>query len=464
MTKNKINEGLRSSDFLGTADLKPLVWKLAIPAIVAQIVNMLYNMVDRIFIGHIPGEGALALTGLGVAFSIIIFISAFGNMIAMGAAPKSSIALGKKDTKKAEKIIGNSFSFVIVIGLILTILTLIFKRKLLFAFGASVNTIDYSDKYLGIYALGTISVLMSVGMNAFISAQGFTSKAMQTVIIGAIINVILDPIFIFGLGLGVKGAAYATIIAQSISALWVLHFLTLGKSPLKLRAKNLKINWKVFGPCLGLGLAPFIMTSTESALIIVFNSNLLRYGGDVAVGAMTILASLNVFSKMPMWGFDQGAQPVIGYNFGANNKDRMIEAVHFMFTVNFIYTMVIFLSLEFFPSVFVKIFTSDVALIEYTSWALRIYILASGVFGLQGAVQYFMVSTGQAKVSVSIAILRKLILLIPLIYILPHFFENSDFGVFLAEPVADFISVTFALIMYKIISKRIYKQMDENIT
>jgi putative MATE family efflux protein len=464
MTKNKTVYNANSSDFLGTADIKPLMWKLAIPAIVAQIVNMLYNMVDRIYIGHIPGDGALALTGLGVAFSIIIFISAFGNMIAMGAAPKSSIALGKKDTATAEKIVGNSFSFIIVVGLILTILTLIFKRKLLFAFGASNNTIEFADKYIGIYAIGTISVLMSIGMNAFISAQGFTSKAMQTVIIGAVINVILDPIFIFGLKLGVQGAAYATIISQTVSALWVLYFLTLGKSPLKLRLKNLPIDWKIFGPCLGLGQAPFIMTSTESALIVVFNSNLLRYGGDVAVGTMTIISSLNMFSKMPIWGFDQGAQPVIGYNFGAKNKDRMIEAVHFMFKVNIICTMLMFIAFEVFPSVFVKIFTSDPSLIAYSSWALRIYLLASGVFGLQGAVQYFMVSTGQAKVSASIALLRKIVLLIPLIYILPHFFENSALGVFVAEPAADFISVTYALIMYKIISKRIYKQMDEKLT
>lgn len=464
MSKNNKVLGLSSSDFLGTAEIKPLIWKLAIPAIVAQVVNMLYNMVDRVFIGHIPGEGALALTGLGIAFSIIIFISAFGNVIAMGAAPKSSIALGKRDTEKAERIIGNSFTFIIFVGLILTVLTIVFKRRLLFAFGASVNTIEYSDKYLGIYALGTISVLMSVGMNAFISAQGFTSKAMQTVIIGAIINLILDPIFIFIFKLGVQGAAFATIISQTISAGWVFYFLTFGKSPLKLRLKNLKMNWKIFAPCLALGLAPFIMTSTESALIVVFNSNLLRYGGDVAVGAMTIISSVNMFAKMPMWGFNQGAQPVIGYNFGANNKNRMIEAVRFMFTADFIYTMTLFIVLMLFPSLFVKVFTSDVALIEYSSWALRIYLLASGVFGLQGAVQYFMVSTGQAKVSVSIAVLRKLVLLIPLIFILPNFFENSTFGVFLAEPVADFISVSYAIIMYKIISKRIYTEMDKSLT
>jgi len=465
MTENKKNtQGFKSSDFLGTADLKPLIWKLGIPAIVAQLVNMLYNMVDRVYIGHIPGDGALALTGLGISFPLIIFMGAFANIVAMGSAPISSIALGKKDTDKAEKIIGNSFTFLILIGFILTFSFLKYKRDLLFLFGASLNTIEYADSYLGLYAIGTISVLLSIGMNAFISAQGFTNKAMQTVIIGAITNIILDPIFIFGLGLGVKGAALATIISQTISALWVLHFLTIGKSPLKLRVRNLGLHWKIFGPCLGLGIAPFIMTSTESALLFVFNSSLLKYGGDIAVGSMTILSSLLQLCRMPMFGFDQGAQPVIGYNYGANNKQRTVDATHFMFKMNVSYTLIMFALFELFPIIFIKIFTSDAALINYSIKSLRIYVLASGIFGLQGAVQYFMISTGQAKVSVSIAILRKLILLIPLIYILPHFFNDPTVGVFVAEPVADTLSVTYSLIMYKIISRRIFKKMDDENT
>ncbi|MBK5200891.1 MAG: MATE family efflux transporter [Spirochaetaceae bacterium] len=456
----KIKIGFKSSDFLGTDEVKPLIWKLAIPSIIAQVINMLYNIVDRIYIGHILGSGALALTGLGIAFPLIVFVGAFANIVSMGSAPKLSIALGKKDTNKAEIIIGNSFSFLFLMSIILMILILIYKRNLLFAFGSSVNTIEYADRYLSIYILGTTSVLFSIGLNAFIAAQGFTSKAMQTVIIGAILNIILDPIFIFVFNLGVAGAAYATIISQTVSALWVLYFLTFGNSPLKLRIKNLKINMSVFAPCLALGMAPFIMTSTESALIIVFNSSLQKYGGDVAVGAMTILSSVNNFVKMPMFGFDQGAQPVIGYNFGAAKKKRMIEAVKFMFLINISYAIVMFFTMEAFPHLYANVFTQDVALIKYVSWSLRIYILAFGIFGLQIAVQYFLISTGQAKISVSIAVLRKLVLLIPLILILPHFFENKVLAVFMAEPIADFISVTYAIIMYKIISKRLYNDMD----
>ena len=457
----KLKGGFRNSDFLGKDEVKPLIWKLAVPSIIAQVINMLYNIVDRIYIGHISETGSLSLTGLGIAFPLIVFIGAFANIIAMGASPKLSIALGKKDNERAERIIGNSFLFLIIMALILMGVIGVYKRSLLLAFGASINTIEFADKYLSIYIIGTISVLLSIGMNSFISAQGFTSKAMQTVIIGAVLNIILDPIFIFALNLGVAGAAYATIISQSVSALWVLYFLTFGNSPLKLRIKNLKIDFKIFAPCLALGMAPFIMTSTESALVVVFNASLQNYGGDVAVGAMTILSSVNNFVKMPMFGFDQGAQPVIGYNFGASNKKRMIEGVKFMFKINIIYALIMFVSMEAFPHVYASIFTQDIELINYVNWSLRIYILAAGVFGLQIAVQYFLISTGQAKVSVGIAILRKLVLLIPLILILPNFFDNKVLAVFLAEPIADFISVTYAIIMYKIISKRLYNDMDE---
>lgn len=445
--------------FLAKEPVVPLVWRLALPAIVAQVINMLYNLVDRVYIGHIEDVGPLALTGVGICFPIIILVMAFANLIAMGSAPIASIELGKRNLKKAERILGNSFILLLIISAILTFILVVFKNQILLAFGASENTLHYASSYLGIYSLGTVFVMFAVGLNAFISAQGYTKISMYTVLIGAVANIILDPIFIFYFGMGVKGAAIATVISQAISSLWVIYFLTSKKTVIKIKKENFKIVFSVIGPCLGLGLAPFIMSSTESILLIAFNSSLLKYGGDIAVGAMTILSSILQFIRLPLTGFSQGAQPVISYNYGAENISRVKKAISVLFKVDFTYAMTMFILIELFPRFFIRIFTPDNALIEYCIWSLRIYIMAAGVFGIQNAVQISLVSMGKAKISVSIAVLRKLVLLIPLIYILPIFMEDKVFAVILAEPVADFISVAYASIIFFILYKRELSKM-----
>ncbi|MEG2450270.1 MAG: MATE family efflux transporter, partial [Clostridia bacterium] len=311
------------SNFLGTEPVGKLLLKLALPAVAAQIINMLYNLVDRIYIGHIPDIGALALTGVGVCMPIIMLVSAFAAFASMGGAPRASIYLGKKDSASAEKVIGNCFVFLIAISAILTTILLVFTDEILMLFGASENTIGYASKYMRIYAIGTIFVQLALGMNAFISAQGFAKMSMLTVLIGAVLNIILDPIFIFALKLDVAGAAIATVISQGVSAIFVICVLSSKKSTLRLKIKNMKIDFKILFSCLTLGFASFVMQSTESVVIVCFNSSLLKYGGDIAVGAMTILSSVMQFTMLPLQGFGQGAQPIMSYNFGAGNSTRV---------------------------------------------------------------------------------------------------------------------------------------------
>ncbi|MDU4326443.1 MAG: MATE family efflux transporter, partial [Clostridium celatum] len=427
---------------LGSCSVGKLLFKLAVPAIAAQIINLLYNLVDRMYIGHIANVGKLALTGVGVCLPLIMLISAFAALVSMGAAPRASIFLGKGEKDNAEKTLGNSFSLLIILSLIITVIFSLFSKDLLLIFGASENTIEFAVSYMKIYSLGTIFVQLTLGLNAFISAQGFAKTSMMTVLIGAIFNIILDPIFIFGFNMGVSGAALATIISQSLSMIWILFFLTGKKTTLKLRKKNLRLSKEIILPSILLGLAPFIMQSTESLIAVCFNSSLLKYGGDVAVGAMTILTSVMQFSMLPLTGLTQGGQPIISYNYGAKNADRVKKAFKILLISCLVYSFVLWGLAMITPRTFVLIFNNDPELVEFTSHALRIYMAVSCVFGIQIACQQSFIALGNAKTSLFLALLRKILLLVPLIYIMPLFMADKTTAVFTAEPVADILAVS----------------------
>lgn len=451
----------QKNDFLGTESIGKLLWKMSVPAIAAQLINLLYNLVDRIYIGHMPGDGALALTGVGVCMPIIMIVTAFAALVSNGGAPRASMAMGKGDYDEAEKILGNSFALQIIISVLLTVLLLLFHRPLLLMFGASENTISYAASYMGIYALGTIFVQLTLGMNAFITAQGFAKTGMLSVLIGAVCNIILDPILIYGFHMGVRGAAVATIVSQAVSTVWVIQFLTGKKTALKIRRQNLKLEAKVVMPGLALGLAPFIMQASESVIIVCFNSSLLKYGGDVAVGAMTILSSAMQFSMLPMQGLGQGAQPISSYNYGAKKKERVKKTFGLLLTVSLSYSVIVWLLIMLFPEMFARIFASDAGLIAYTGWALRIYCAAMGIFGAQIACQMTFISLGNALASIMVAVMRKFILLLPLIYLLPQLISNQVMAVYLAEPVADVLAVTFTVILFYFQFKKSLKKIDE---
>ena len=436
-----MEEKTQSQAFLGTEPVGKLLFRMALPAIAAQLINVLYNIVDRVYLGHIPGVGGLALTGVGVCSPIILIVSAFAALVSMGGAPLASIELGKQNQDGAKRIMGSCFALQVVLSLVLTAACLLWSEPLLRLFGASENTLPYATQYINVYALGTLFVQLTLGMNAFISAQGFAKTSMLTTLIGAVCNIILDPIFIFGLHLDVRGAALATILSQGISCIWILHFLTGTHSTLRIQLRNLRPQKKFILPCLALGLAPFIMQFTESALSISFNTSLLKYGGDTAVGAMTILSSVMQFSMLPLQGLSQGAQPIISFNYGAKNIDRVKKAFHLLLRSAACYSTLLWLLCMLVPQIFISIFTSDADLASYTIWALRIYMAASLLFAVQLACQQTFIALGNAKTSVFLALLRKVLLLIPLIFILPHFVSNPVFGVFVAEPVADTIAV-----------------------
>lgn len=436
---------------LGTGPVGRLLFSLALPTITSQIVNMLYNLVDRVYIGHMqPVEtvGKLALTGVGVCLPIIMVISAFAALMAMGGAPRASIEEGRGNLDESERIMGNSMTMLVAASVVLTVVFLLFAEPMLRVFGASDNTIGYALDYMQIYCLGTIFVQVTLGMNAYITAQGFTVVGMKTVLIGAGLNTVLDPIFIFAFNMGVRGAALATILSQAVSAVWVLRFLTGPKTKWHLRAKNLRPRAKVVLPSLALGMSPFIMQATESLIAVCFNSSLLKYGGDIAVGAMTVLTSIMQFAMMPLQGLTQGAQPIVSYNYGARNPQRVRRAFKVLLIACVTYSLTLWALVQLFPQLFALMFTSNQELVDYAAWALRIYMAATGIFGVQIACQQTFVALGNAKTSLFLAALRKIILLIPLIYILPHFFADKSFAVFLAEPVADVLAVCTTATMF----------------
>ena len=448
-----------NKDFLGTQPIGRLLLKLALPTVAAQLINMLYNIVDRMYIGHIKDVGALALTGVGVCMPLIMIISAFAALVGNGGAPRASIYMGKKDTDTAQKILGNCFSLQIILSIILTIILLIGNKTFLLAFGASENTISYAVNYMNIYAIGTIFVQLTLGMNAFITAQGFAKTGMLSVLIGAVANIVLDPVFIFGMNMGVRGAALATIISQTLSCIWVLSFLFGKKTFLKIKPENLRLHAKIILPCVALGSSLFIMQASESIISVCFNSSLLKYGGDIAVGAMTILTSVMQFAMLPLQGLGQGAQPIMSYNYGAKNNDRVRKTFRLLLKVSFGYSIVLWAIVMLFPQMFAMMFTSDNALLSFTSQALRIYVASMFMFGIQIACQMAFNALGKAKDSIIVAVMRKFILLIPLIYIMPAIFKaNQTNAVYMAEPVADFIAVCFTAILFAFEFKKAMKE------
>ena len=443
-----------NKNFLGTEPIGKLLLKLSIPTVIAQLINMLYNIVDRIYIGHIPGDGSLALTGVGVCMPVIMIVSAFAALISSGGAPRTSICMGKQDNESAEKILGNCFLLQIIISFLLTAVLLIWSEDLLLAFGASENTIHYAADYMRIYAFGTLFVQLTLGMNAFITAQGFTTISMVSVLIGAICNITLDPIFIFAFHMGVKGAALATVISQAVSTVWVVLFLCGKKTQLHLRKKYMRLEAKVIIPCVTLGLATFIMQASESVITVCFNSSLLRYGGDIAVGAMTILTSVMQFAMLPLQGIGQGAQPISSYNYGAKNADRVKKTFRLLLITCLTYSVSLWAAVQLVPRVFVSIFTADAGLITFTAPMLKIYLGGLFLFGIQIACQMTFTSLGKAVNSIVVAVVRKFVLLLPLIYIMPHVVSNPTVGVYMAEPIADVIAVTFTSVLFAVQFKK----------
>lgn len=449
-------------DFLAKEPIGRLLLKLALPTVAAQIINMLYNIVDRIYIGHIKGVGALALTGVGVCMPIIMIVTAFAALVGNGGAPRASIFMGKGENDAAEKTLGNCFALQIMISVVLTAVLLIWNRDLLMAFGASENTIEYAVSYMNIYAVGTIFVQLTLGMNAFITAQGFAKTGMLSVLIGAVANIILDPIFIFGFGLGVRGAALATIISQAASCTWVLLFLFGKKTVLKIRVKNMGLQKKIILPSIALGLATFIMQASESVISVCFNSSLLKYGGDIAVGAMTILTSVMQFAMLPLQGLGQGAQPIISYNYGAKNVERVKNAFWLLLKVSLSYAVLLWAFIMIFPQGFAGMFTSDPELLIFTKIALRIYTACLFLFGIQMACQMTFTSLGKAGSSIIVAVMRKFVLLIPLIYIMPVILSNKkDIAVYMAEPIADFFAVSFTAVLFFFQFRKCMRQIEQ---
>lgn len=447
---------------LGSGSIGKLLFSLAVPAITAQLVNMLYNIVDRIYIGHIPEIGTAALTGVGITFPIIILIMAFSSLISMGGAPRAAIALGEKNQEKAERTLGNCFAALLIISVVLTVVLFFFAEPILRAFGASDNTIGYAMDYMRIYVCGTVFVQIALGMNMFITTQGFAKISMLTVVIGAVLNIALDPLFIFALGMGVSGAALATIISQGVSAVWVLSFLLGKRTTIKIQKKYMPLKRDVLLPVLALGVSPFIMQSTESLLSVALNTSLLKYGGDVAVGAYTVLASIMQIVNLPMQGLTQGAQPITSFNYGAKNFARVKKSIRLLLTCTMIYSIVFWLALMLVPQVFVSVFSSDPELMETAVWALRIFLFGCFAFGAQCGFQQSFLALGQSKASLLLALLRKIVLLIPLIYILPLLFENKLFGVFVAEPIADILAATVTTISFLCWARKNLKAPAEN--
>ena len=448
--KERVFENMeRDKTFLGTEPIGKLLLKLAVPTVIAQLVNMLYNIIDRVYIGHIPGEGSMALTGVGVCMPLILIIAAFAALVGSGGSPRASIYMGKGDHDTAEKILTGCLSLQIIVSIILTVILLIWNKDLLLMFGASENTITYATAYMNIYAIGTIFVQITLGMNTFITAQGKATTGMMTVLIGAVANIILDPIFIFGMHMGVRGAALATVISQGLSCVWVLTFLSGKKTLLRIKKVNILPGLRLVPPCVALGASMFVMQASESVISVCFNSSLLKYGGDIAVGAMTILTSVMQFAMLPLQGLGQGAQPIISYNYGAGNMKRVRRTFRLLLQSSLAYSTVLWLLILLFPQGFAAMFTSDPELMIFTRTALRIYMAACVIFGIQIACQMTFNALGNAVESITVAVVRKFVLLIPLIYLMPMLLKGDQAkAVYMAEPIADVIAVMFTACLF----------------
>lgn len=447
-------------EILGTAPVGKLLFRLALPTVVAQLINMLYNIVDRMYIGHMPGDGNLALTGVGVCMPIIMIVSAFAALVSSGGAPRASIFMGKQDMDSAEKTLGGCFSLQIILSVILTVVLMIWNEDLLLAFGASENTIQYATAYMNIYALGTVFVQLTLGMNAFVTAQGFTKISMLSVTIGAVANIILDPLFIYGMDMGVRGAALATIISQALSCMWVVSFLCGKKTLLRLKKETMLVSPAFVLPCLALGTATFIMQASESVISVCFNSSLLGYGGDIAVGAMTILTSVMQFAMLPLQGISQGAQPILSYNYGAKSADRVKKTYKLLLISCLVYSVTLWACVMLFPRAFAAMFATDTALLDFTENVIRIYFGGMFLFGIQIACQMTFVSLGNAPSSVIVAVVRKFVLLLPLIYLMPNLVSDPTVGVYMAEPIADVIAVTFTTVLFIFQFRKALKKIE----
>ncbi len=447
------------NDFLGTEPIGKLLWKLAVPTLAAQIINMLYNLVDRIYIGK--GIGALALGGVGICMPVIMIVSAFAALVSAGGAPRASIFMGQEKNDMAERTLGGCFFLQLFVSAALTVILLLWNRPLLMAFGGSPDTIEYAVSYMNIYALGTIFVQLTLGMNAFITAQGFTRTSMLSVLIGAGFNIVLDPIFIFGFKMGVRGAALATILSQCISCIWVLAFLFGKKTRLRIRTQYMRLTPSIILPCLALGLAPFIMQASESVIAVCFNASLQNYGGDIAVTTMTILISVMQFAMLPLQGIGQGAQPIMSYNYGARNEERVRATFRLLLKVSMGYSMLLWAAVMAFPKVFITMFNNEAPLVAFAVVPLRIYVGAMGIFGAQIACQMAFNALGNAKASIMVAVMRKFILLLPLIYLMPHLLPTDPTrAVYMAEPIADCLSVLFTVVLFRFQFKKAMARLE----
>ena len=424
--------------------------KLAVPAVAAQLINILYNLVDKMFIGHIPEVGKQALAGVGVTTPVILAISAFAALVSMGGAPKASIFLGKGDTVQAEKVVGSCTWMLLLLSVLLTVLMLAFGRPVLLLFGASEDTISFAVSYMNIYCLGTVFTQLTLGLNAFITAQGKTLISMKNVAIGAVTNIILDAVFINGFQMGVRGAALATVISQGVSATFVIRYLQSEKSTLKLERRQIRFDKEILLPCIFLGTSPALMQLTENLVAISFNTSLQKYGGDMAVASMSILNSVMQFVMLLLPGLVQGAQPLLSYNLGAGNIKRVKKTFRLLLVSCVTGSFMIWLLCMICPQIVAGIFTNDTELIQYTEWSMRIYLSVMLIYGIQVACQYSFVALDQARTAIFLTIWRKIILLIPLIFILPLVWSSSVTGVFLAEPIADTLAVcTTAPMFYR---------------
>ncbi len=443
---------------LGTAPMLPLIFKMSIPAVAAQIVNLLYNIIDRIYIGHIPEIGTDALAGVGVTTSIVILVTAFSSIVGGGGAPLAAISLGQGNRRRAEEILGNGFFLLLCFTVVIMACTYAFMEPILLATGASEVTLPYAIDYLWVYLLGTIFVQVATGLNTFISAQGRPAIAMWSVIIGAFLNLILDPIFIFLFDMGVKGAAVATVISQACSAIWILKFLTSKEASLPIVKQYLKPRKEIIFSVVGLGLSPFVMASTESLVGFVLNGTLKNFG-DIYVSALAIMQSAMMFVGVPIVGLSQGFVPIMSYNYGHGFKERVKECCKIVTLVMFSFNLVLVLFMILFPKLVATVFTSDPKLIETVAHSMPYFLIGMTIFGLQRAFQTMFVALGQAKISIFIALLRKVFLLVPLALILPRWFGVN--GVFIAESFSDGFAAICCTALFLYHFPRILSKMKE---
>ncbi|NLZ46333.1 MAG: MATE family efflux transporter [Clostridiales bacterium] len=449
------------NEILGKEKILKLMFKMGIPTLVAQLINLLYNMVDRIYIGRIRGAGSMALTGAGLALPLILIISAFSAFAGAGGAPLAAIALGKGDKKQAEKILANGFLILMLFSVLLPIVFWFTKEPLLYLIGASEQTFPYANDYFSVYIFGTIFVQISIGLNTFITAQGKPKTAMMSVLIGAVLNIVLDPIFIFVFDMGIKGAAVATVISQAVSAIWVMWFLTNKNTYLRIKKEYLKPNLKIILSIAALGVSPFIMQATESLISIVMNSGLKKYGGDIYVGSLTILASIVQLISLPVSGFAQGVQPIISYNYGAGNPDRVKKTFKLLLAISLAYTALLSGAAMLFPRLFSSIFTNETELINLASKILPVFVCGMSIFGIQLACQSTFMALGETKSSLFMALLRKVILLIPLAIILPRI-TNDVMSIYYAEPISDITSVLVCVLVFTLTIKKVLRTIQRD--